>query len=116
MGHVCHNAIVVTSFQDETIKAARAKAVELGCPATEIVRSNVNAYYTFLIAPDGSKEGWADSEEGDRRRSEFRDWTRSVRYEDDSSPLEWVEVSYGSDEWGCDIPMAVVAHEWSDRP
>lgn len=111
MGYVRHNAIVVTSWDDEVIIKAYQKAAELGCLVTGTVIDTVNAYHSFLIAPDGSKEGWAESDEGDTRRAQFREWTRTVRHSDGSSPLEWVEVDYGSD----DADPDVVDHEWHAR-
>jgi hypothetical protein len=52
----------------------------------------MNGYRSILICPDGSKEGWADSEQGDARRAALR--TRLVAEES----LEWCEVSYGHDD------------------
>lgn len=95
MGYTRHHAIVVTSFSEETIAAAHAKAEALKMSVTPIVVTQINAYHSFLIGPDGSKEWWADSDEGDRRRQEYVTWLRAQAYEDGSSPLAWVEVQYG---------------------
>jgi hypothetical protein len=72
-----------------------------------MVKSRVNGYTSFLVSPDGSKEGWAESEEGDNRRATFIEWLRSKRYEDGSSPYSWAEVLYGDD----DQQAAIVAHD-----
>ena len=58
----------------------------------------VNGSRSFLVAPDGSKEGWLESATGDAMRSEFVAYLRSLAYEDGSTPLSWVELSYGGDD------------------
>lgn len=108
MGYVAHNAIIVTSFSDTLIASAIHKAKQLQLSTSEPVPGTVNSYQTFLVAPDGSKEGWKESDDGNRRRTLFKLWLRGQRYEDGSSPFEWLEIQYGSDE---DDAM-VVDHEW----
>ncbi len=105
MGYMCHHAIIVTTSNQEGAKVAHEKAVEIfqapfghfkrTCPVSEILASPVNGYYTFLIPPDGSKEGWSDSDTGDERREQFIAWLNSQRYEDNSSPYDWAEIQYG---------------------
>lgn len=85
---------------------------------TDPVASTVNAYWSILIGPDGSKDGWDADEWGDTKRSAFKAWLRSHGDADDgSSALEWVEIEYGSDNWGVGEPGARVADsEWADKP
>lgn len=97
MGYVRHHAIVVTSWDFVLLERARVCAVELGMTVTEIKRSTVNSYCSFLIAPDGSKEGWDASDEGDQQRAAFVLWLDDQRYEDGSTSLDWVEVQYGDE-------------------
>ena len=52
----------------------------------------VNGERSFFIPPDGSKEGWSDSDKGDERRNEFVEWLRS------EGQVHWVEVCYAEDE------------------
>ncbi|MGI9410256.1 MAG: hypothetical protein ACR2OV_09295, partial [Hyphomicrobiaceae bacterium] len=74
-------------------------AIEYEFPnVSEVLRSIVNGYRTFLIPPDGSKEGWAESEEEDERRNSFVAWLEAQCYEDGSSPLAWAEVQYGDEQ------------------
>ena len=47
------------------------------------------------MAPDGSKEGWEDSYEGDRLRDRIVERLAVDDYEDGSSPWSWVEVGFG---------------------
>lgn len=109
MGYVRHNAIVVTSWNGARIGLARAHAVALGMSVTEIIQTPVNVDYSFLVGPDGSKEGWEDSDVGDKRREQFRTWLRAQAYEDGSTPFAWVEVAYSSD----DREAVVDHHAWA---
>ena len=98
MGYMRHHAIVVTSWSDEHIVAAHSVAKTLFSAVSEIITSPVNRYKSFMVAPDGSKEGWDDSNSGDGRRANFVMWLDGQRFEDDSSPLAWAEIQYGDDE------------------
>lgn len=109
MGYERNNAIVVSARFGDWIDKAHAEAVRVfnqeeetfSDPwevVSEIITSPVNDVKTFLVAPDGSKEGWATSDLGDRRRAAFTDWLNAQRYEDMSSPIQWVEVQYGDDD------------------
>jgi hypothetical protein len=108
MGYIAHHAIIVTSWDKTILRKAHERATTFDCHVSDIVESGVNGYHSFLIAPDGSKEGWDESRRGDAQRAAWIEWSRSVRYEDGSSPLSWVEVRYGSD----DHDAKVERHEW----
>lgn len=92
-----HDAIVVTSCMDEWIDRAAAMARELGLQVLGPSGPLINGYRTFLVCPDGSKEGWVDSDTGDAKREAFLRYLDSVRLADGSSHLEWVSVAYGRD-------------------
>jgi hypothetical protein len=109
MGYIRHHAIIVTCWSGESLGEARDAALRLGCAVTNIPDEVVNGYVTFAIIPDGSKEGWAESDEGDTRRERFKDWLMVNLYEDGSSRYEWVEVVYGHD----DHTAEVASHNWS---
>jgi hypothetical protein len=94
MGYMCHHAIVVTSWNEAHIHEVIEKAKEIfPRGVSNIVEGYVNEQYSFFIGPDGSKEGWPDSDEGDARRDEFVTWlsTQSLLY------CDWVEVQFGDD-------------------
>lgn len=102
MGYMRHHAIVVTTFVGD-IEEAHAKAVELFSSwggeradtgvVSEIVGSWINGYHSFFIAPDGSKEGREESENGDKARDEFIAWIEAEqRY------LRYVEVQFADDD------------------
>ena len=107
MGYIRHHAIVVTGTDyipmagnPQGITPAQAKAVEIfgARNVSALLKSVMNGYHSFFVQPDGSKEGWADSDTGDRLRDEFVAWLDVQRYTDGSGPLDWVEVQYGDDE------------------
>lgn len=100
MGYMRHHAIVVTSWKTELLQAAHAKATELGCTVTNVTDEVVNGYQSFLVAPDGSKEGWGGSDLGDKQRAELVEWLDQQRYDDGSTSLKWALVQFG-DEDGC---------------
>jgi hypothetical protein len=93
-----HHAIVVTSWKDDLLEQAHAKAVELGMSVSAITDPVTNDYRSFLVAPDGSKEGWDTSDKGDVARAAFIEWLDAQRYEDRSTALNWVVVQFGDDE------------------
>lgn len=102
-----HHAIVISTFDEEYALAAHVKARALGCTISSIDQSPMNLLYSFMVCPDGSKEGWEESDEGDAQRRELIEFLR-IPYttlmgmepdpEDRSTPYSWVEVSYGHPE------------------
>lgn len=99
MGYIRHHAIIVSSYHDKYIKPVHEKAVEIfGTEVSGIVESGINGYCSFFVAPDGSKEGWADSDKGDERRNLFIDHIESLKYEDGGNSIAYSELFYGDDD------------------
>ena len=110
MGYMQHHAIIVTSWNEARVAEAHTKAHELfdvpGSPGysaatasiTPVTEETMNGYVSFMVAPDGSKEGWDHSDAGDAARAAFIEWLRAQCHEDGSSKLDWVEVQFGDDE------------------
>lgn len=108
MGYMRNHAIVVSSWQAEGIEAAHAAAKAIFGKEREpfgatfdrlvspIIDGMTNGVRSFFIAPDGSKEGWEPSDDGDACRAEFVAWLRDA--ETRSLRLEWVEVQFGDDD------------------
>lgn len=92
VGTIHHHAIVVTDSEEADLKAAHAKAVELGMLVTNITEPGVNGYQSFLVAPDGSKEWWPESYAGNERRKQFMEWLCDPK---NPAHVDWVEVSFG---------------------
>lgn len=96
MGYMAHHAIVVTSQHEKPIRDARISAINLfNHLVSPIIRSKINACESFFIAPDGSKEGWDDSNEHDEKRKEFKE--EIDRFD---GYVDMVEVRFGGDESG----------------
>lgn len=69
------------------------------------VRPVINDFDTWMFLPDGSKEGWEESDLGNELRARFTalfSWT----YEDGSSPFEVVHVRFGKHESGREMATA----------
>jgi hypothetical protein len=98
MGYIRHDAIIATSWDKKYLAPALKKAEELGLPCSEIVDSQTNGYCSFLIAPDGSKEGWDESGRGDMARQVWKDWADD-EYTKKQLYVSWVHVSYAGDEY-----------------
>jgi len=98
MGYMRHHAIIVTSWQKERLIEAHEVAERYFNNVSSIIHSGINGYTSFFVPPDGSKEGWADSDLGDDRRDKFLRWLDEQKYDDGSTHYDWVEVQYGDDE------------------
>jgi len=107
MGYIEHAAVIVTvsdyaNDDRDLAPGPKVEAFRESLPeewrALVIgpVRAVVNGYGTYAFLPDGSKEGWRDSDQGDEYRSQFTA-IFAFRYEDGSSPFDAVEVRYGGD-------------------
>lgn len=112
MGTITHHVIVITSHSQEAINRAYRKFnfmdfVQVSAPSV----SFVNAYWTMIIFPDGSKNDWPASDSGDASRSAIVEWLKCQRNEDGSSPYEWFEAEYGADMDGARITR----HEWEGQ-
>lgn len=124
MGYTVHNVIVVTG-REPYLSEAHRRAVECvnaqfstqpsGIPTDEQGRSfmvtdtltcGVNGNGSFMLAPDGSKEGWDASARGDLVRQALR------MYLEAQDRLDWVEVEFGGDLEG---PASVVQDGYGDE-
>lgn len=107
MGRIKHNALIVTSTKYSEIKSIRDKAIEIyqlnfakdptvSSPTqhiTDICEGLANDLYTFLIAPDGSKEGWSISDTSDKSRKEV------ISYITENNIFcDYIEVYFGGDD------------------
>lgn len=124
MGRLIHHAIVVTSISDTAIEAAHTEATRIYAQAspdpfsrpylglvTPVAKVVVNSGGSFLVAPDGSKEGWEESDHGDLLRYQLTSWLDAQRDPDDgSSSLEWCEIIVGGDIDGPTITQTPAGH------
>jgi hypothetical protein len=77
VSYTIHDAIIVNGHRLADVERAHAKAAAIGLRVTSVVESPINGWASFLICPDGSKGGWAESDLGDRQRAEWIAWARA---------------------------------------
>lgn len=97
MGMYIHHAIVITTRKKQRAYEARRYARQLGMNVSSVVETSLNGFWSFLIAPDGSKEGHPSSDKGDKSRDALINWIKEEINLNDFI-AEWVEVTYG---WDC---------------
>jgi hypothetical protein len=97
MGYTIHHTISVTSRNADLLREAHSFAVSTGARVSEIVPGHVNNVASFFVAPDGSKEGWNASDNGDKERAQIKDWLLAHTYSDGSTCLDWFEVEHPED-------------------
>ena len=93
MSYIRHHAIVVTGQGVEIVEAHKT-ACGIFKFVSPLLDSYTNGYQSFFIPPDGSKEHWGESVNGNQRRELFINAIEKYRYDDKSHPLNVVEVHY----------------------
>ena len=113
MGTIQHHAIVVTGDRDH-IRGVRAEVARIAQPTARdheeycscdglsvsecILLGQANAYASFMVAPDGSKVGWEQSNLGDEIRERIIEYLKLM-------DVDWAEVGYG------ELPATVQTHD-----
>ncbi len=110
MGYMVHHAIIVTSEFRDRIMEAHVYAQTVFIEVSMIIRGTANNSCSFFVPPDGSKEGWNESEYGDDRREEFVGYLRA------QDGLSWVEVQFGDDEGDNHVIRSDADYVWSEGP
>lgn len=98
MGYIKHYAIIVQGFDiieaHTEIKNILIETFEDGRASdmvSNIVPNFINGSSSFFIGPDGSKEGWKESNLGDLARERIVGYLRGTN-------LDFVEVVFGGDD------------------
>lgn len=98
MGTIQHHTIIVTG-EESRVAAARKRAQaafrDTHARVSPVAVAMLNGTASFAVFPDASKEGWAESDDGDAARATFRDWLK------EAGTVSWVEVAFG--ELGTEI-------------
>lgn len=105
MGVMHHNAVIATVFNQDYFNDMKKWIEELEVEKTFVGLDPkklfifgggiANDYHTIVLVPDGSKEGWPDSDVGDKLREVFIAKLNSMAYDDGSSCWRWIEVGFG---------------------
>ena len=100
MGYVSRTAIVVSSWNSSYLLSARVKAIELMGALVSPTVSGLNGAVSFFIAPEGSKSGWPEANSAaDKRTALLRYFEQQV---ESGCYIDWVEVTFGTDDPGSD--------------
>jgi hypothetical protein len=100
MGFIKHNAIIVTGEKGDVFKANKKackifkKYLKNNTLVSEVIPGVANNQYSFLIAPDGSKEGWENSNNADIAREKLCRWLHK------KGVCEYIEIRFGGDDDG----------------
>ncbi len=100
MGHIINQCIVVSGFDIKRVRKAHKKAVaifatsDLVALVGKIIPHAINGGAAFLIAPDGSKEGWDHSERGKAARADFITYLEGTP----DLYLNWALIELGGDD------------------
>jgi hypothetical protein len=117
MGYMCDHALIVSGRRSEVEQARDAALTVYNRVDTPFCRSfaelvspiihgMTNGRAAFMVAPDGSKEGWSTSDLSDELRGELIAWLRS-----NTSGLSFVEVLFNDDDLRCRVERHDVDHE-----
>lgn len=108
MKNIKHHAIIVTCNDKESLVLVRNEILRLYKSNMEaknanqlvspIIDSLINKFCSFFISPDGSKEGYDASDDGDRIRKKIVEFLNSLADADGSNSIKFVEVAFGNDE------------------
>lgn len=92
-----NNAVIATTWSKGEV--ARIKQWVDGLMEMKslflVGREELNGETTIVMVPDGSKEGWPESDAGDALRDSFIAELEKANYDDGSNPWDFVEVGFG---------------------
>lgn len=96
MGYIKHDLVIVVVFDGDDVKRLNgfldevegaAPVLDDGHDEMEIIRTRfhhfppgTNGYHTYVMAPDGSKEGWDTSNLADEWRAKFIAVAKQCRF------------------------------------
>lgn len=106
MGYIRHHAIVVTAYRAD-IHLYHQKAESIFPDVSPISSETINGYRSFFIPPDGSKEGWEESNTGDDNRRLF------IQFLKQYPGAGWVEVQYHDDDRISKVTQS--SDDWRDE-
>ena len=110
MGYIAHHAIIITSGGDQTALGNDLRTAVTSDGSDDLTGlligptpSVTNGYVSWVVVPDGSKEGWETSDAGDALRDRVVAVCRR-------HGVDFAEVRFGGD----DYDMALVTRHGGD--
>lgn len=104
MGHIVHDAVIVTGYNYENLPAPDIHAFRNSLPeefrplVIGPIQGVTNGYVTWMFAPDGSKSGWDIDLDGDLYRQRFIDlFAEQIHAWSDQCRFDIVTLTYGAD-------------------
>lgn len=94
MGTINHSVVIATTWDKKAVEKIN-EYMDKFPSMFMISEPQINHYVTVVCGPDGSKEGWSESDKGDAIRAGFLAKLEEDTYEDGSSSWSWVEIEYG---------------------
>lgn len=98
MGVENHNAVLATTWNRKQ-ESRIMDFIEALAPIDKRLfvwgDSLFNGFATVIMLPDGSKEGWEDSDYYDELRDKFIKQLEACKYSDGSNSWKWIEVGWG---------------------
>lgn len=73
------------------------RAREIGLAVSQLHHPEIEDYHYFTVFPDGSKEGWDESDDGDSRHDQFIAEINRWRMGNRPGHIQWMEVQIGDD-------------------
>jgi len=99
MGVENNNVVIATTWNENEVARIKTWVHEIKDKFWESLfifgPVAINSKTTVVMVPDGSKEGWEESDRGDELRSKFIAEIEKANYGDGSSPWDYVEVGFG---------------------
>ena len=103
MGYLLHKAMIVNGWDGDAVAKAHEAVVAIYSEGGQlrlvspVIPHVCNGGASFFIAPDGSKEGWSESNLGDELRESAKVALNAVNL------VDWCEVMCGGDDGQCAI-------------
>lgn len=100
MGYLRHECMVVSGWDHAGVMRVHSTALSIfnpigmGSLVSPVTQHIVNGGAAFMIAPDGSKEGWVPSDKAADARDEFIAHLRSQT----EDFVEWALILIGGDD------------------
>jgi hypothetical protein len=85
MGYIVHDYILITHWDCEELKKVHKEICRIWkkyfdtSSVSSVIHSPINGYGTILICPDGSKEGWTESNYGDAARADILNYLKKQK-------------------------------------